>query len=40
MRRKPGSLVPLEVAICLAAADFRLDAIQEFHGYELAKPLG
>jgi PadR family transcriptional regulator len=35
MRRKPGALVPLEVAICLAAAD--LDG--EFHGYELAKHL-
>jgi DNA-binding PadR family transcriptional regulator len=35
MRRKPGALVPLEVAICVAAAD--LDG--EFHGYELAKHL-
>jgi len=35
MRRKPGALVPLETAICLAAAD--LD--DEFHGYELAKHL-
>src|SRR4051812_26039049 len=35
MRRKRGALVPLEVAICVAAAD--LDA--EFHGYELAKHL-
>jgi PadR family transcriptional regulator PadR len=35
VRRKPGALVPLEVAICVAAAD--LDA--EFHGYELAKHL-
>jgi PadR family transcriptional regulator PadR len=37
MRRKPGALVPLEVAICLAAADLRGD---EFHGYEIAKQLG
>jgi len=35
MRRKTGALVPLEVAICVAAAD--LDG--EFHGYELAKHL-
>src|SRR5213082_3103187 len=35
MRRKPGALVPLEIAICVAAAD--LDG--EFHGYELAKHL-
>jgi PadR family transcriptional regulator PadR len=35
VRRKPGALVPLEVAICVAAAD--LD--REFHGYELAKLL-
>jgi DNA-binding PadR family transcriptional regulator len=35
MRRKPGALVPLEIAICLAAAD--LD--EQFHGYELAKHL-
>ena len=35
VRRKPGALVPLETAICVAAAD--LDG--EFHGYELAKHL-
>jgi len=35
MRRKPGALVPLEVAICVAAADLH----GEFHGYELAKHL-
>jgi DNA-binding PadR family transcriptional regulator len=35
VRRKPGTLVPLEIAICVAAAD--LDG--GFHGYELAKHL-
>jgi DNA-binding PadR family transcriptional regulator len=39
MRRKPGSLVPLEIAICMAAAALRRRGIDEFHGYELAKQL-
>lgn len=39
MRRKPGSLVPLEEAICLAAADIQRDRIVEFHGYDIAKNL-
>ena len=39
MRRKPGSLVPLELAICKAAADLAHDGTSEFHGYELAKHL-
>jgi PadR family transcriptional regulator, regulatory protein PadR len=40
MRRKPGSLVPLETAICVAAADLRQHGLDEFHGYEIAKQLG
>jgi PadR family transcriptional regulator, regulatory protein PadR len=40
MRRKPGSLVPLEAAICVAAADLRQRGLDEFHGYEIAKHLG
>ena len=40
MRRKPGSLVPLESAICAAAADLFRDGRHEFHGYEIAKHLG
>jgi DNA-binding PadR family transcriptional regulator len=40
MRRKPGSLVPLEVAICLIATDLQRDGTHEFHGYEIAKRLG
>ena len=39
MRRKPGTLVPLEIAICLSAADLRRDGAGEFHGYEIAKRL-
>ena len=40
MRRKPGGLVPLEVAICLTATDLQRDGTHEFHGYEIAKRLG
>ena len=40
MRRKPGSLVPLELAICAAAAALRADGHDEFHGYEIAKSIG
>lgn len=39
MRRKPGRLVPLEVAICAAAADLRRSGAPEFHGFEIAKHL-
>lgn len=37
MRRKTGALVPLEQAICAAAAELASGGIDEFHGYELAK---
>jgi DNA-binding PadR family transcriptional regulator len=40
MRRKPGTLVPLEMAICRAALDLRRRATAEFHGYEIARHLG
>jgi DNA-binding PadR family transcriptional regulator len=40
MRRKPGGLVPLELAICATAADLRGDGMTEFHGYEMARRLG
>jgi PadR family transcriptional regulator len=40
VRRKPGSLVPLEIAICSAAAALRRRGVNEFHGYELARTLG
>lgn len=36
MRRKPGALVPFELAICQAAAGLRRKD-REFHGYEIAK---
>jgi len=39
MRRKSGSLIPLEASICTAAADLAEVGIDEFHGYELAKRL-
>lgn len=39
MRRKAGGLVPLEAAICMAAAHLRRRGVHEFHGYDLAKQL-
>ena len=39
MRRKQGSLVPLETAICVSAAELRREGISEFHGYQIAKRL-
>jgi PadR family transcriptional regulator len=39
MRRKPGGLVPLEIAICTCAADLLIRGTREFHGYEIAKRL-
>jgi DNA-binding PadR family transcriptional regulator len=39
VRRKPGALVPLETAICVAAADWAAAGTAEFHGYQLAKEL-
>jgi len=39
MRRKAGSLVPLELAICTAAAELRRQGVGEFHGYLIAKEI-
>ena len=39
MRRKAGTLVPLELAICVAAADLRRQGTEEFHGYLMAKEI-
>ena len=39
MRRKPGSLVPLEIDICRAAAELQQNGVTDFHGYEMAKQL-
>jgi len=36
MRRKPGTLLPLEVAILEAASDLREHGDMEFHGYSIA----
>ena len=40
MRRKPGALVPLELAICVCAVQLRQRGSAEFHGYEMARRLG
>ncbi len=37
MRRKTGSLVPLEVSILEAALRLRRDRVDEVHGFQLAK---
>lgn len=39
MRRKPGGLVPIELAICSTAADLKRGGEGEFYGYEIAKRL-
>ncbi len=39
MRRKPGALVPLEVSICIVAAELIAADVNEFHGYQIAKQL-
>jgi hypothetical protein len=39
VRRKPGALVPFEIAICEAADDLRRRGIEEFHGYLIAKEI-
>jgi DNA-binding PadR family transcriptional regulator len=39
VRRKPGSLVPLEEAICRTAAALARRGTNEFHGYQLASHL-
>jgi PadR family transcriptional regulator PadR len=39
VRRKPGSLVPLELDICRRAAALNMQGAADFHGYEMAKQL-
>lgn len=39
MRRKPGQLVPLEIAICASASTLMRRGTAEFHGYQLARLL-
>jgi len=40
MRRKAGTLVPLELDICEAAAALRSRGIDQFHGYQIARTIG
>ena len=39
MRRKLGTLVPFEGAICVTAANLYRKGTKEFHGYQIAKHL-
>ena len=39
VRRKAGSLVPIELAICEAAALLRQRGADTFHGYQIAKEI-
>ena len=39
MRRKPGTLLPLEVAILAAAIDLRGSGREDFHGYLIASEI-
>jgi PadR family transcriptional regulator PadR len=39
MRRKQGTLVPLEAAVLAVAVDLQRSGVREFHGYQLAKHL-
>jgi DNA-binding PadR family transcriptional regulator len=39
VRRKTGSLVPLELALCTAALALRDRGVEQFHGYLIAKEM-
>jgi DNA-binding PadR family transcriptional regulator len=39
MRRKPGSLIPIEVSILQAAVELRAHETPDFHGFLIAKEL-
>ena len=39
MRRKPGTLLPLELSILEAAVDLRRRGVPEYHGYLIAKEI-
>ena len=39
MRRKPGTLLPIEVSILAAALDLRRRGSDEFHGYLIAREI-
>ena len=39
MRRKPGTLLPLEIALLQAAVDLATSGQQDFHGYMIAREM-
>jgi PadR family transcriptional regulator, regulatory protein PadR len=39
MRRKAGTLMPLETSILVAAFELQRNDVNEFHGYQIAKRL-
>lgn len=39
MRRKPGTLIPIEQSILIAAMHLRGQGVEEFHGYRIAKEI-
>jgi PadR family transcriptional regulator PadR len=39
MRRKPGALLPIEVAILAAGVELQASGTPEFHGFRIAKAL-
>jgi DNA-binding PadR family transcriptional regulator len=39
VRRKPGTLLPLELAILAAGVEARLAGTEEFHGFSIAKAI-
>ena len=39
MRRKPGSLLPIELSILRAGVDLALRGTPQFHGYAMAKEI-
>lgn len=39
MRRKPGSLLPIEMSILEAGIEMRLRGLERFHGFRIAKEL-
>jgi len=39
MRRKPGTLLPIECSIIEAAANLQRQGVGEFHGFQIAKEI-
>ena len=40
MKRKPGTLFPIECSIVEAARNLQQQGIEEFHGFQIAKEMG